>query len=104
MDSTYKYELLDKIKRSCHITSTAYDEELEELMDAAELDLGRTADIRTDSVGTDALLDRAIITYCMMHRINVDKDTYARLKASYDEQKSQLMTSSSYTDWGDDNA
>jgi hypothetical protein len=31
-------------------------------------------------------------------------DYYERLKASYDEQKAQLLMSSKYTDWGDSNA
>ena len=47
----------------------------------------------------DALVTRAIITYCKMS-FGLPED-YDRLKKSYDEQKAQLSNATGYTDWGD---
>lgn len=97
--------LLDSVKVACRIASTAYDDELNELIDAALADLGIT-DIRAgllNRTDTAPLIAQAVKTYC---RINFPYDgmedaTLERLKASYDEQKAQLLMSSSYTDWGE---
>ena len=49
---------------------------------------------------SDALILRAILTYC---KYNFGEGIeYDRLKRAYDEQKSQLKTSTGYTSWGDD--
>lgn len=66
-------------------------------MDAAALDLG-VAGV-TNTVLTDALVLRAITTYCRMHF--GEPDQYDRLKASYDEQKAQMSNATNYTDWSD---
>ena len=86
---------LDNVKMALRITTTAYDSELTFLIAAAELDLG-VAGVEVP-VSLDALVERAIITYCKMHfGIPEDAD---RLKRSYDEQKAQLVTATGYTDW-----
>ena len=86
---------LDNVKMALRITTTAYDSELTYLIAAAELDLG-VAGVEVP-VSLDALVERAIITYCKMHfGIPEDAD---RLKRSYDEQKAQLVTATGYTDW-----
>lgn len=86
---------LDNVKMALRITTTAYDSELTYLIAAAELDLG-IAGVEVP-VSLDALVERAIITYCKMHfGIPEDAD---RLKRSYDEQKAQLVTATGYTDW-----
>lgn len=86
---------LDNVKMALRITTTAYDSELTYLIAAAELDLGIAGVIVPASL--DALVERAIITYCKMHfGIPEDAD---RLKRSYDEQKAQLVTATGYTDW-----
>lgn len=98
--------LLDSVKVACRIASTAYDGELNELIDAALADLGIT-DIRAgllNRTDTAPLIAQAVKTYC---RINFPYDgmedaTLERLKASYDEQKAQLLMSSTYTYWGDE--
>lgn len=93
--------LLDKVKVACRVTTTAYDEELHDLISAALADIGIT-DVRpellTDGQCIKPLIQRAVITYC---RLNFGQpDDYDRLKKSYDEQKAQLLMNSTYTDWG----
>ena len=88
---------LDKVKMALRITTTAYDSELTDLIEAAKLDMGIAGVLLPSSL--DELCDRAIITYCKMHfGLPEDAD---RLKRSYDEQKAQLVTATGYTDWGD---
>ncbi len=88
---------LDKVKMALRITTTAYDDELMDLIAAAKLDMGIAGVVLP--VSLDELCDRAIITYCKMHfGLPEDAD---RLKRSYDEQKAQLVTATGYTDWGD---
>lgn len=93
--------LLDKVKVACRVTTTAYDEELHDLISAALADIGITdvsPELLTDDQSIMPLIQRAVITYC---RLNFGQpDDYDRLKKSYDEQKAQLLMSSEYTDWG----
>lgn len=97
--------LLDKVKVACRVTSAAYDDELTDLIQAALDDMGIT-DIKASklvSVDPDPLIMRAVLTFCKMNfgYVTLSNDQYSRLKASYDEQKSQLLMSSNFTDWGD---
>ena len=86
---------LDKVKMGLRISTTAYDEELTDLITAAKLDLG-IAGVEVPST-LDEIVTRAIITYCKMS-FGLPED-YDRLKKSYDEQKAQLVTATGYTDW-----
>lgn len=98
--------LLDKVKAACRVTSTAYNDELVDMIEAALADMGIT-DIKPAVLtvfDTDPLIQRAVITYCRMNFGYQDDINYDRLKASYDEQKSQLLMSGKYTDWGDSGA
>ena len=88
---------LDNVKMALRITTTAYDSELTYLITAAELDLGVAGVVVPDTL--DALVERAIITYCKVH-FGIPEDA-ERLKRSYDEQKAQLVTATGYTVWGD---
>mgnify|MGYP007022368107 CR=1 FL=1 len=88
--------MLDKVKLALRITTTAFDSELNDLIDAALLDMGISA-ITNDGTGAPLVL-RAVITYC---KLNFGQpDDYDRLKKSYDEQKAQLSMATGYTDWG----
>lgn len=89
--------MLEKVKMALRISTTAYDSELSYLIDAAKLDLGIAGVIVPDEI--DALVTKAIITYCKMS-FGLPED-YDRLKRSYDEQKAQLSNATGYTDWGD---
>ena len=88
--------LLEKAKLALRITTNAYDTEIEDLIDAAQLDMGIAGVTLPDNL--DALCERAILTYV---RVNFGSPPdYDRLKASYDEQKGQLRIATGYTDWG----
>lgn len=89
--------MLEKVKLALRIVTNKYDSELNDLIDAAKLDLGIAG---VTVPGTlDALVSKAIITYCKMS-FGLPED-WDRLKRSYDEQKAQLSNASGYTDWGD---
>lgn len=85
--------MLALVKLAMRLTTTAYDTEITRLINAACLDLG-IVDIQVTSSTTDPLLQQAVCTYCRMH-FGTPED-YDRLKASYDEQKAQLMTAKGY--------
>lgn len=86
---------LPAVKMALRVTTNAYDSELNTLINAALLDMGIAGVTNDDD--TDALVLRAIVTYC---RLNFGKpDDYDRLKASYDEQKAQLSMATGYTTW-----
>lgn len=88
---------LDKVKMALRINTEAFDDEIVDLMAAAEQDLGIAGVILPSTL--DEICTRAIITYCKVNfGLPEDAD---RLKRSYDEQKAQLVTATGYTDWGD---
>ncbi len=87
--------ILQKVKMALRITTDAFDDELNDLINAAVLDLD-IAGVDSDH-GVDEIITRAIITYC---KCNFGQpDDYDRLKASYDEQKAQLSMATGYTTW-----
>ena len=90
--------LIDKVRNALRISVTdnqAINEELNDLIDAAKLDLGIAGVVvpQTD----DKIVTKAIITYCKLS-FGLPED-YDRLKRSYDEQKAQLSNATGYTDW-----
>ena len=88
--------MLAAAKMALRITTTAFDTEIENLLNAALLDLGVAGVIVPAEI--NALVQQACITYV---RMNFGQpDDYDRLKRSYDEQKAQLSTCTGYTDWG----
>ncbi|MDY5007934.1 head-tail connector protein [Candidatus Allofournierella merdipullorum] len=89
--------LLEKVKLALRITTTAFDSEITDLIDAALADLGIAGVLIEDEM--EPLIIRAVTTYC---RANFGQpEDYERMKAAYDEQKAQLRTATGYTDWGD---
>lgn len=89
--------MLSKVKMALRVTTTAYDDELTELIEAAKIDLGIAGVVLPETI--DAIVSRAIITYCKVNFSALDSGEYDRLKASYDEQKAQLSMCSAYTEW-----
>ena len=87
--------MIDDVKLALRLTTTAYDSELNGLIEAGEADLG-VAGVSKEQ--TDPLIKKAIITYCKMH-FGSPAD-FDRLERSYREQKAQLSTCTGYTDWG----
>ena len=95
--------ILDDVKLALRLTTDAYDYELTDLVNAAELDLGIAGVVipETDEGETlEALVKHAVITYCKIH-FGSPQD-FDRLKKSYDEQKAQMATATGYTNWGDE--
>ena len=87
--------MLEKVKMALRITTDAFNDELNDLINAAKLDLGIAGVIVPQTI--DAICTRAVITYCKLHF--GEPDDYDRLKASYDEQKAQLSMATGYTEW-----
>lgn len=87
--------LLIPAKLALRVTTSAFDQEISDLLDAALLDMG-VAGVKIPATMTP-LVQQAAVTYV---RANFGQpDDYDRLKKSYDEQKAQLSTCSGYTDW-----
>lgn len=105
--------MLAETRLALRISTTAYDAELAALLESAAKDLeiagviiqGVVAFSTDDGVVTDEctvadpLVCRALVTYVRAHFGS--PDDYDRVKASYDEQKAQLMAADGYTDFGD---
>lgn len=89
--------IIDKVKTALRVSTTAYDDEIQDLIDAAQIDLQIAGVVVPAAL--DPIVTRAIITYCKMS-FGLPDD-YDRLKASYDEQKAQLSTATGWTDWGE---
>jgi len=89
--------LITSAKLAARITTTAFDAQVSNLLDAAVLDLGLAGVEVPETL--DALVKQAEITYFLMNFGQPDE--YDRLKRSYDEQKAQLSMATGYTDWGD---
>lgn len=88
--------MLDKVKLALRIKNSAFDPELQLLIDAAMLDLGIAG---VEPEVNDALVQRAVITYV---KANFGEPVnYDRLAKIYDEQKAQLRMATGYTNWGD---
>lgn len=89
--------MLEKVKLALRITTDAFDSELNDLIAAAQTDLGIAGVKLPEEL--DAICSIAITTYCKLHF--GEPDEYDRLKASYDEQKAQLSMATGYTTWTD---
>ena len=89
--------MLSKVKMALRISTSAYDDELKDLIRAAQQDLGIAGVVLPEML--NEICERAVITYCKMS-FGLPED-YDRLKRSYDEQKAQLSNATGYTDWLD---
>ena len=87
--------LLDNVKMSLRITTTAFDSELTDLIASAKSDLG-IAGVELPPT-LDEICETAIKTYCKLYF--GEPDDFDRLKRLYDEQKAQLSMSTGYTIW-----
>lgn len=85
--------LLEAVKQAMRIKTAAYDGGLIQLINASISDIG-VVGVSFDTTTCDPLLIQAVITYC---RLNFGTPSdYDRLKASYDEQKAQLISCTGY--------
>lgn len=85
--------MLETVKMALRVTTNAFNSEITGLIAAACADLGIVG-VSAETTTTDPLLTRAIVTYCRLHFGS--PEDYDRLKASYDEQKAQLITATGY--------
>lgn len=87
--------LLDDTKTALRIslTTTDFDIEVQDLIDAAKADLGLSGVIAVAE--TDPLIKRAIITYCKAH-FGYDNPDADRLAKSYEMLKSHLSLAEDY--------
>lgn len=88
--------MLNLVKMALRISTTAYDTQLNMLIDAAVADLGLAGVINIDTTN-DPLIKQAVCTYCAVN-MGLTEDA-ERLKKSYDEQKAQLTMATGHTEW-----
>lgn len=89
--------LLDDVKLALRVTNTAFDPEIQDLIEAARRDLvlsGITALKVNDD--TDPLIKRAIVVYCKAN-FGYDNPEAERFQRSYDMLKMHLALSAEYT-------
>lgn len=90
--------MLDLVKKALRITTAYFDDELNQLISAALLDLGlggASSGVLVENY--DALVNQAVITYV---KANFGQpEDYDKIKQAYDEQKAQLGMATGYTEW-----
>lgn len=96
--------MLDRVKLALLISSEDFDDELDDLIGGAVLDLniaGVDDETTVSDNPTDKLVIRAIISYCGYHfeLVHGTLDRADAFKKSYDEQKAQLGMATNYTTW-----
>lgn len=85
-------KMINKVKMALRISTDAFDEQIEDLIEAAKMDMRVAGVMFIDD--QDPLIIQAVTTYC---KINFgEPNNPERLKASYDEQKAQLKMNSDY--------
>lgn len=92
--------MLDAVKKSLRISNDYFNDEIEDLIESARLDLVQSG-ISFDKAksDTDPLIRRAIITYCKANFGLADKDTVSvkeMYQKSYEMIKQHLSLSGDY--------
>lgn len=90
--------MLEKCKNMLGVTDPEYNDEIQDLIDAAKADLG-IAGVTQNEAETDPLIKRAVKTYVAANF--GAPENYQQLLDSYETQKKQLMSATGYTDWLD---
>ena len=72
--------MLEKVKLALRITTTAFDSELTDLINAAKVDLGIAGVVvsATTDTNLDVIIQKAIITYCKLNFGEPDEYTDSR--------------------------
>ena len=91
--------MLNKVKLALQISTNTFDSELNDLIEAAKIDLGIAG--VTLPAELDTIVERAITSYCcyQFELEHGDGSKSDRLKRAYDEQKAQLSMATGYTTW-----
>lgn len=85
--------MLESIKLALRIKSSAFDTEINDLIESAKLDLKISGIVNVDE--TDPLIIQAIKTYCKANFALDNKDS-ERYQASYDSLKQHLSLCGDY--------
>lgn len=85
--------MLTKMKKALRITHDVLDDEIQDLIDAAKMDLQISGVKKIDE--TDPLIIRAITIYCKSH-IGLDNPDSTKYDASFELLKIHLALSSDY--------
>ena len=88
--------LLDDVKLALRISSSAFDSEVQDLIDAANADLQLSGVHPNRLDEGDPLIRRAIITYAKAN-FGYDNPEAERFQRSYDMLKAHLTLSQEYT-------
>lgn len=78
--------LLQKVKLALRISAPVYDDEINDLIESAKLDLSSTG-IKVDE--QNALIQRAIIIYCKAN-FGLENPDFVRYTNAYENLKSKL--------------
>lgn len=92
--------LIDDVKLALRITSSAFDSEIQGLIEAAKADLQLSGVHPVRLKEDDPLILRAITVYCKAH-FGYDNPEAERFAKSYDMLKAHLTLSQEYTAAGD---
>lgn len=85
--------MLEKVKLALRIKNNAFDLELNDLIEAAKLDLAISGVVNVKE--DDALIKRAITTYCKAN-FGLDNKDSDRYQTSYDMLKAHLSLCGDY--------
>lgn len=87
--------MLASVAVALRISHSLLNFELEDLIAAARLDLIQSGISADKANSEDALIKRAVISYCKAHFL-ADKDEAARFQQSYDLLKTHLALADDY--------
>jgi uncharacterized phage protein (predicted DNA packaging) len=87
--------MLESVKLALRVTVSDFDEEIQDLIDAAKRDLEIAGVAKDKIVDTDKLIRSAIITYCKAN-FGYDNPEAERFQQSYDMLKQRLSLSYDY--------
>ena len=85
--------MLTKVKKALRISNTTFDDEIQDLIDGALSDLQLSGVV--NAVETDALIIRAVVTYCKAN-FGWDNPDSEKLQMSYEMLKRHLTMSVDY--------
>lgn len=88
--------MLEAVKTSLRVNGTDLNEEIQDLIEAAESDLVLSGVIKEKIVETDPLIKRAVIIYCKAHFGYEDVKMSERFEQSYISLKQHLTLSQEY--------
>jgi len=87
--------IIDDVKISLRISSTAYDGEIEDLIEEAKADIVSRGVLVEKVIDTDALIKRAIKTYCKAN-FGLNNPDSERLQTCYEAIRNHLTMSIDY--------